>query len=177
MEQHCHIRCAQCGAEWSCSAAGGADVGEASVLLACAECGTIAGAVAKLTADELKRYRRDLLKAVQKIHQGYFKGRSRIESRVRALAHDVAHGQTERVEALRATEARLAAIRPPDTALLEARAKEVERVEAAAPRSRPEIACEVCGAAATVYRESHRGYEIPCPRCRAKLVVKCSASS
>ena len=34
------------------------------------------------------------------------------------------------------------------------------------------MACPGCGAATNVHRETHRGFEVPCPRCRTRLEVK-----
>ncbi len=174
MNRSYHIRCEDCGAEWSGAVAGDADPakGEADVFAACTECGAVAVTRVRLTVEELRRYRRDLMKTVQKVYQGYVKARSRLEEKCKVLAHRVKEGETEEALALRNVEARLKAVTQPDTSLLESRAKEVEGAIAAAPESAPPAPCEVCGAEMALYRESHRGYEIPCPRCTAGLVVR-----
>lgn len=169
-----HLRCPGCGAEWS--GAGGFDAdraaGEADAFAVCGECGSVSCVRVRLTAEELSAYRRDLMKAVQKMYQGFYKARARLEEKVKALGARLSEGERECEGEMRAVETRLQAMRQPDTAHLEARVGQVEAVLARGTDAAPPPSCPTCGAAPALYRETHRGYEVPCPRCASELVVR-----
>ncbi len=169
-----HVSCAACGAEWPDLAAGRSDPGPAEVtaLSTCPECFRVTLVTVKLTAEEVAKYRRDVQKTVQKIYQGYVKARSRLDERRRVLATEVRGGKTDSIESLSWIERRLAALRPPDTAHLDARAKELEGMERDAPRDGPRVPCPDCAAPMTVHRETRHGFEVPCPRCRTTLKME-----
>ncbi len=169
-----HVSCPACGAGWPGLEARGSELppGEATALASCPECFSLRSVTVKLTAEELAKYRRELLKTVRNIYQGYTKARMRLEERRRALAEQVRRGAREHQEIVRLLERRLASLKPPDTAHLDARAKELAEIERAAPREAEAVPCPDCGASATIHRESHRGFEAPCPRCMTALTVE-----
>ena len=169
-----HVSCEACGAEWPDVAAGRSDPGPAEVtaVSTCPECFKVTLVTVKLTAKEVAKYRRDVQKTVQKMYQGYLKARSRLEEKQRVLALEVREGKTDSIESLSGLEKRLAALRPPDTAYLDARAKELVATERDAPREAQRVLCPDCGAPMTVHRETHRGFEVPCPRCRTTLKME-----
>jgi predicted RNA-binding Zn-ribbon protein involved in translation (DUF1610 family) len=169
-----HISCPACGAEWPGLEARGSELppGEAAALASCPECFSLRSVTVRLTVEELAKYRRELLKTVQKMYQGYTKARMRLEERRRVLAEQVRHGAREHQETVRLLEKRLASLTPPDTAHLDARAKELAEIEQAAPREPEALPCPDCGTPATIHRETHRGFELPCARCMTRLRVE-----
>ena len=169
-----HVSCPACGAEWPGLQARGSEVppGEASALSTCPECFDVRTVIVKLTAEEVAKYRRELLKTVQNIYQGYTKARMRLEERRRVLAEQVRLGAREHDEIVRLLERRLASLTPPNTSHLDARAKELAEIERAAPREAEAVPCPDCGTSATIHRESYRGFEVPCPRCMTRLKVE-----
>ena len=169
-----HVSCPACGAEWPGLEASGSELppGEAGAFATCPECFHVRSVIVRLTVEEVAKYRRELLKTVQNIYQGYTKARMRLEERRRVLAEQVRRGAREHHEIVRLLEKRLASLKPPDTAHLDARAKELAEVERAAPREAEAVPCPDCGASATIHRESYRGFEVPCPRCMTILKVE-----
>jgi DNA-directed RNA polymerase subunit RPC12/RpoP len=95
-----------------------------------------------------------------------------LDERRRALAREIHKGNTEQVDVLREVEARIASLKPPDVAQLEERAKQLNAVVEEAPQAQTDVACPRCSASATIFREQRSGYEVPCPRCTHKLIVK-----
>ncbi|MHC4250715.1 MAG: hypothetical protein ACYS9X_16430 [Planctomycetota bacterium] len=168
------VSCPACGAEWPEVRMQGAErpAAEVGALVACTECFGLVAATIRLTAGEIAKYRRDVMKTLQKMYQSYTKVLVRLEERKRVLAGEIRRGNTEVVETFALLEKRLAGMKPPDTRHLDARAKELAELERAAPEEPERPACPDCGAATTVHRETHRGFEVPCPRCRTKLAVK-----
>jgi len=169
------VRCAACGSEWADLDADDAGLGpgEARALCVCVRCCKVTSAAVKVTASELSRYRRDLLKTVQKMHQAFAQARARLEDRRRVLADELQRsGTRSAAEKLAALERRLAGLRPPETSQLESRARELEAVERSAPAGESSMRCETCGSPLEIYRESHRGFELPCPRCTERLTVE-----
>lgn len=169
-----HVSCPACGAEWPGLEARGSELppGEAAALASCPECFSLRSVTVRLTAEELAKYRRELLKTVQKMYQGYTKARMRLEERRRVLAEQVRLGAREHRETVRLLEKRLASLTPPDTARLDARAKELAEIERSAPQDAETVPCPDCGTSATIHRESHRGFEVPCPRCMTRLEME-----
>ncbi len=169
-----HVSCPACGAEWPGLDVSGSELppGEAGVLASCPECFSLRSVTVKLTAEEVGKYRRKLLKTVQKMYQGYTKARMRLEERRRVLAEQVRRGASEHDEIVRLLEKRLASLHPPDTSHLDARAKELAEIEQVAPHEPEAVPCPDCGASATIHRESYRGFEVSCPRCMTILMVE-----
>lgn len=167
-----HVSCAACGADWPDLATGDSGPGEVAALSTCPECFRVTLVTVKLTAEEVVKYRRDVQKTVRKIYQGYVKARSRLDEKRRVFATEVRGGKKDSIESLSRLEERLAALRPPDTAYLDARAKELEAMERDAPRDAPSLPCPDCTAPMTVHRETHHGFEVPCPRCRTTLKME-----
>ena len=168
------VSCPACGAAWPEVRMQGAErpAAEAGALVACPECFGLVAATIRLTAGEIAKYRRDIMKTLQKMYQSYTKVLMRLEERKRVLAGEIRRGNTEVVETFVLLEKRLAGMKPPDTRHLDERVKELAELEKAAPQEPDHPACPDCGAATTVHRETHRGFAVPCPRCRTKLEVK-----
>jgi len=168
------VSCRACGAEWPDVTMQGAErpAAEAGALVTCGECFGLIGTTVRLTADEIAKYRRDIMKTVQKMYQSYTKVLVRLEERKRVLAGEIRRGNKEVIDAFVLLEKRIAGMKPPDTRHLDARAKELGELEREAPAEPEAPACPDCGACGTVHRETHRGFEVPCPRCRTRLVVK-----
>lgn len=171
------MSCPACGFEWTDLDAddSGLEPGQAKAICTCKSCGVVTSATVKISASELSRYRRDLLKTVQKMHQAFLQARTRLEDRRRNLVqklHDAGGGSTELKEQLAALEKRIANLKPPETARLEARARELEAIERSAPSADSAVRCERCGSPLDIYRETHRGFEVPCPRCSERLTVE-----
>ena len=168
------VSCPACGAEWPDVTMQGAErpAAEAGALVTCGECFGLIGTTVRLTADEIAKYRRDIMKTVQKMYQSYTKVLVRLEERKRVLAGEIRRGNKEVIDAFVLLEKRIAGMKPPDTRHLDARAKELAELEREAPREPDAPACPDCGAGGIVHRETHRGFEVPCPRCRTRLVVK-----
>ncbi len=168
------VSCPACGAEWPDVTMEGAErsAAEVGALVACQECFVLVAATVRLSAGEITKYRRNIMKTVQKMYQSYTKVLLRLEERKRVLAGEIRRGNTEVIENLQFVERRLARMKPPDTRHLDARAKELAELCARAPGEAETVPCAGCGAATTVHRETHRGFEVPCPRCRTKLEVK-----
>jgi DNA-directed RNA polymerase subunit RPC12/RpoP len=168
------LRCPGCRAEWRGLDADESGLGPGAVraFSVCRDCGEIAVVTVPLTASELRKYRVDIKKTVQKMYQGFVKARSRLDDRRRTLAHEVRNGAVDLIEALRRVEERLASMQEPDTAHLESRAEEIARAETDAPASAPGVACALCGAEVSVCRETHRGFDVACPRCGERLEVR-----
>ncbi len=167
------VSCPGCDAEWPdvTMQGAGASGGEAGALVTCIECFGLVAATVRLTSSEIAKYRRDVMKTIQKMHQSYTKVLKRLEERKRVMAADIRRGNTEVVDTFVLLEKRLAGMKPPDTSHLDARVKELARLKRAASREPDRQACPSCGAGGLVHRETRRGFEVPCPRCRAQLVV------
>ncbi len=73
---------------------------------------------------------------------------------------------------LRQIEARIAGLKPPDIEQLEKRAGAIGAILNEAPAGVPEVDCAKCGVAATVNRETHSGFSVPCPRCTHQLMIR-----
>lgn len=168
-----NVSCPACDAEWPDVTIEGAQASaaKAGALVTCNECFGVVAATVRLTADEIAKYRRDVMKTIQKMHQSYTKVLKRLEERKRVMAADIRRGNTEVVDTLVLLEKRVVGMKPPDTSLLDARVKELARLKRAAPGEPDCPACPGCGAGGLVHREALHGFEVPCPRCRAQLVV------
>ncbi len=159
------VSCPACGAAWSGLQSGEKELGpgEARARVTCSECSTGASAVVRRTAAEVTRYRRDILKTVREMRRGYHKARSRIDRRL--AAPNVSSGIAKRLKG------RLAAMRPPDTPLLDERARMLGEIMPQSPAEPEEVPCAACGGATTVFGETRNGFEVPCPKCAARLDV------
>ena len=171
------VSCPACGAEWPDVTMQGSDRsgGETGALVACPQCFGLTATTVRLTAGEIAKYRRDITKVLQKMYQSYTKVLVRLEERKRVLAGEIRRGAHEVEETYALLVKRLAGMKPPDTRHLDARVKELARLEQAAPAEPDLPACPDCGAGGVVHRETHRGFEASCPRCRTRLVVKLKA--
>lgn len=168
------ISCPACGAEWPDVTMRGAEspAAEVGVLAACPDCFGLVAATIRLAGGEIAKYRREVMKTLQEMYRSYKKVLMRLEERRRALAGDIRRGNTDVVGTLVLLERRLAGMKPPDTRHLDARAKELRDLERAAPAEPERLVCPECGAEASVHRETLRGFEVPCPRCRTQLDIK-----
>ena len=168
------VSCPACGAEWPDVTMQGseASAAKAGALVTCIECFGLVAATVHLTAGEIAKYRRDIMKTLQKMYQAYTKVLLRLEERKRVLAGEIRRGNTEVVDTFVLLEKRLAGMKPPDTSHLDARVKELAEFERAAPQEPERPVCPGCGALGVVHRETRKGLEASCPRCRTQLVVR-----
>jgi ssDNA-binding Zn-finger/Zn-ribbon topoisomerase 1 len=168
------VACPACGAEWPDVTMRGAERsgGETGAIVTCPECFGLSATTVRLTTGEIAKYRRDIAKVLQKMRQSYTKVLVRLEERKRVLTGELRRGVPEVEETYALIVKRLAGMTPPDTRHLDARVKELARLEQAAPEEPDRPACPECGAATVVHHETYRGFEAPCPRCRTRLVVE-----
>jgi DNA-directed RNA polymerase subunit RPC12/RpoP len=168
------VWCPACAAEWLALSADDVSLktGEVVALARCEGCRTVSSVVVRQTGAELVKLRREMLKTVQKMCQSFVQAQTRLDERRRTLARELHQGNTDLVDELRDVEARLSALKPPDTSHLEARAREIASAMGGAPSTEAMNPCPGCGAGATVCRETRNGFQIACPRCSHKLMVR-----
>jgi hypothetical protein len=168
------VACPGCGAEWDDIEHEDAELasGEARAVATCRECFSVSAVTFRMTAGEVGRDRRDVLRTLQKMYQSFMKAKTRLETRRGLLADQARRGDERAREALRPLERRIEALRPPETGHLDWRARDLAEAERSAPERAEEHPCPRCGAGTELFRETHRGFEVPCPRCGTPLRIR-----